>query len=64
MTKVLVVAPHGDDEIGAAGAIQKHKECGDIVTVLVLCTANIAPSLTDNHTTLETSEDVITESGK
>ena len=59
MGKVLVVAPHGDDEIGAAGAIQKHKECGDFVAVLILCTDNIAPSLDDDHTTLETSQDVV-----
>lgn len=35
MEKVVVIVPHGDDEaIGFAGAIQKHVQAGDNVTVI------------------------------
>lgn len=37
MTKVLIVAPHADDEtIGAGGTIARHAERGDHVTVAVM----------------------------
>ena len=35
MERVVIVVPHGDDEaIGFAGAIQKHIQGGDNVTVI------------------------------
>ena len=36
--RVLVIAPHADDEIlGAGGTIYKHIQSGDVVSVVVVC---------------------------
>ena len=38
MKRVLIVAPHGDDEVlGVGGTIQKHVQSGDQVFVCIVC---------------------------
>lgn len=35
--RVLVIAAHPDDEVlGAGGAIARHSECGDVISILIL----------------------------
>lgn len=47
MTKVLVLAPHADDEVlGCGGSIAKHGKNGDYVSVCVLTNASVgAPEI-------------------
>lgn len=36
--KILVIAPHADDEVlGVGGTIQKHVQLGDVVNVVIVC---------------------------
>lgn len=41
MARVLIIAPHPDDEVlGPGGSIIKHVSSGDTVDVVILCTKN------------------------
>lgn len=47
--KILIVAPHPDDEtLGVGGTLLKHKQKGDLISWLITTTVNLHPNYPDD----------------